>query len=247
MIVIGEYRRNDAAGAVGRRGYHATAGGVLFIDRQREHIDPVNNVHWIAGELIAGHQQTTQRRGATRYAQRARQHALGVHPAVDTGAHGLPDVGEIILDLFFAVQSQLVLHHHPGERQASLFAVGQHFLRRFKWVGHLQFVGVFLAEVLFVDNKAAADRVVGLAVDLFLAGPGVNGHAVFVQRQVVATKTHAVIRREVDLMLAVGQQQTTACFDVTDKSRDRVNIDRIGLIARQSHDNGDVRMVAFAG
>ncbi len=101
--------------------------------------------------------------------------------------------------------------------------------------------------MLFVDNKAAADRVVGLAVDLFLAGPGVNGHAVFVQRQVVAAKTHAVIRREVDLVLAVGQQQTTARFDVTDKSRDRVNIDRIGLIARQSHDNGDVRMVAFAG
>lgn len=74
-----------------------------------------------------------------------------------------------------------------------------------------------------------------------------NGHAVFVQRQVVAAKTHAVIRREVDLVLAVGQQQSAARLDVTDKCRDRVNIDRIGLIARQSHDNGDVRMVAFAG
>ena len=137
MIVIGEYRRNDAAGAVGRRGHHATAGGVLFIDRQREHVDPVNDVHRIAGELIAGHQQTTQRRGATRHAQRARQHAFGVHAAVDTGAHGLPDISEIVLDLFFAVQRQLVLHHHPGERQAGLFAVGQHFLRRFKRVGHL--------------------------------------------------------------------------------------------------------------
>ena len=48
-------------------------------------------------------------------------------------------------------------------------------------------------------------------------------------------------------MLAVGQQQSAARLDVTDKCRDRVNIDRIGLIARQSHDNGDVRMVAFAG
>ena len=247
VVVIGEYRRNDAAGAVGRRGHHATAGGVLFIDRQCEHIDPVNDIHWIAGELIAGHQQTTQRRGATRHAQRTRQHAFGVHPAVDTGAHGLPDVGEIVLDLFFAVQRQLVLHHHPGERQAGLFTIRQHFLRRFKRVGHLQFVGVFFAEVLFIDDKAAANRVIGLAVDLFLAGPGMNGHAVFVQRQVVAAKTHAVIRREVDLVLAVGQQQSAARLDVTDKCRDRVNIDRIGLIARQSHDNGDVRMVAFAG
>ena len=49
--------------------------------------------------------------------------------------------------------------------------------------------------VLFVDNKAAADRVVGLAVDLFLAGPGVNGHAVFVQRQVDVYKRQRSYRR----------------------------------------------------
>ena len=67
------------------------------------------------------------------------------------------------------------------------------------------------------------------------------------QRQVVAAKTHAVILREIDFMLPLGQQQATARFNVADKCRYRVNIDRIGLIARQSHNNGDIRMVAFAG
>lgn len=67
------------------------------------------------------------------------------------------------------------------------------------------------------------------------------------QRQVVATKTHAVIFREVDFMLPLGQQQASALFNVADKRRNRVDIDRIGLIARQTHNNGDIRVVAFAG
>lgn len=74
-----------------------------------------------------------------------------------------------------------------------------------------------------------------------------NGHPVFMQRQVVATKTHAVILREIDLMLPLRQQQASARFNVANKCRYRVNIDRIGLIARQSHNNSDIRMVAFAG
>lgn len=74
-----------------------------------------------------------------------------------------------------------------------------------------------------------------------------NRHAVLVQRQVVATKAHAVIRREINFMLPLCQQQTPAGFNVADKCRYRVNIDRIGLITRQSHNDGDIRMVAFAG
>ena len=145
------------------------------------------------------------------------------------------------------MQRQLILHHHAGERHAGLFAVAQHLLSGFKRIGYGEFAGALFAEMLFIDDKTAADGVIGFAVDFFLASPGMNGHAVFMQRQVVAAKTHAVILREIDFMLPLGQQQATARFNVADKCRYRVNIDRIGLIARQSHNNGDIRMVAFAG
>lgn len=49
---------------------------------------------------------------------------LGIQTAIDTGAHGLPDGGEIGLNLFFTVHRQFILHHHTGDRQASLLAVG---------------------------------------------------------------------------------------------------------------------------
>lgn len=43
--------------------------------------------------------------------------------AVDTGAHGLPDSGEIMLDLFGAELNSFL---HTLSDRASLFAVGQH-------------------------------------------------------------------------------------------------------------------------
>ncbi len=115
MVVVSQYRRNDAARAVGWRRHDATACGVLFVHRQSKHVHPVNDVHRIAGKLIAGNQHTTQRGGATRYAQRPRQHAFGIHTAINTGLHGLPDVTEILFNLFLAMQRQFVLHHHAGE------------------------------------------------------------------------------------------------------------------------------------
>jgi hypothetical protein len=73
----------------------------------------------------------------------------------------------------------------------------------------------------------------------------VNGHAVFVQRQVVAAKTHAVILREIHFVLAVCQQQATARFHVADECRDGININGVRHIACQTHNNGDIGVVAF--
>ena len=60
---------------------------------------------------------------ATRNAQFARQYALGGDTALNTAAHHLPDPGEVLLQRFFTVQSQFVLHHQTGERQTRLLAV----------------------------------------------------------------------------------------------------------------------------
>ena len=45
VIVVGKYRRYDSAGAVCRGRHHASAGCVLFVHGQGEHIHPVNDVH----------------------------------------------------------------------------------------------------------------------------------------------------------------------------------------------------------
>ncbi|MNT33052.1 hypothetical protein D3C72_1689610 [compost metagenome] len=59
VVIVSQHGRYDAAGAVGWSGDHAATGGVLFVDRQREHIDPVNDVHRIAGQFVGRDQQAT--------------------------------------------------------------------------------------------------------------------------------------------------------------------------------------------
>ncbi|MNP15364.1 hypothetical protein D3C76_1077180 [compost metagenome] len=58
-------------------------------------------------------------------------------------------------------------------------------------------------------------------------------------------EVHALINGELDLMVAVGQQQSAMSIDVLNKSRDRVNIDGVRQVSRQAHNNGDVGVVAF--
>jgi hypothetical protein len=115
------------------------------------------------------------------------------------------------------VQRQFVLHHHAGKRQAGLFTVVQHLLSGFERIRHVHIASGIFAEMLFINDKSAADGVIGFAVDHFIAAEGVDLHAVFVQGEVVAAKTHAVILREVNFVLTVCQQQAAAGFYVADK------------------------------
>src|SRR5690606_18359231 len=85
------------------------------------------------------------------------------------------------------------------------------------------------------------------AVNRFIADQRGNAHAVSVQRQVIRMEIHAVVNREFNLMLAVGQQQTTVGVHVLDKARNGVNINGIRQVTRQPHDNGNIGMVAFTG
>ena len=102
---------------------------------------------------------TSMRRSAEarRGTRRGEQNTLGVHPAVNTGAHGLPHVSKIVFDLFLAVQRQFVLNHHAGQGQTGLFAVAQHLGGRFKRMGHIDVARALFTKVFFVNDKAAAD------------------------------------------------------------------------------------------
>lgn len=62
-----------------------------------------------------------RRADARRGTRNGPQYAFGIHPAIDTCLHGLPDMREILVDLFLAVQRQFVLHSGPdSEKPVSL-------------------------------------------------------------------------------------------------------------------------------
>ncbi len=125
------------------------------------------------------------------------------------------------------MKRQLVFHHQTGDRQTGVIAVIQQRLGGFKRIRDVNIAAGVFTEMGFIDDKSAADGIVGIAVDLFIAAPGGNAHGVFMQRQIVALKTHAVVFREIHFMAALSQQQALAGFNIADKRRDAVNINGI--------------------
>lgn len=79
----------------------------------------------------------------------------------------------MLLKGFFAVQRQFVLHHQAGERQPGFTAVTLQVGGVFVWVRNGNRRLGSLAEVLLINDKAAADRVIRLAVEHLVAGGAV--------------------------------------------------------------------------
>ena len=79
--------------------------------------------------------------------------------------------------------------------------------------------------MLGIDDKPAADGVIGFGVQLFITGKCGDTHAVFVQRQVTGVEIHAAFTREVHSLLTIGQGQTLSLFDIADKTGDTIDID----------------------
>ncbi|GAB7270118.1 hypothetical protein DZS_15120 [Dickeya ananatis] len=67
------------------------------------------------------------------------------------------------------------------------------------------------------------------------------------QRQVLWLEAQCTVQREVDFIAPIEQWQTTAVLYLLNKRRDRVDIHAVWQIARQSHDDGDIGVVALAG
>lgn len=58
---------------------------------------------------------------------------------------------------------------------------------------------------------------------------------------------HALVDREFNFLLAVCQHQAAVGVDVLNERRDGVDINAVRQVARKTHNNGDVGMVAFTG
>ena len=166
---------------------------------------------------------------------------------LDAALHHCPDVGEVLFQLFFAVQREFVLHHQAGQRQPGFAAVTLQVGGAAVRVWHRDRRFGLLAKVFFVDDKTAADGVVGFAVHGFVARQCGNAHAVFVQREIVRMEVHALVNRELHFVLAVSQHQSAVSIHVLNKRRNGVDINRIRQISCQTHNNGDIRMVTFTG
>ena len=116
-----------------------------------------------------------------------------------------------------------------------------------EWIGYLHFVFRLFAKVFFVNDEAAADRVIGFAINDGVASQRSDTHAVLVQRQVVLVEIHAGFQREIHFMLAFGQQQASTLFDVFNKSGDHIDINAVRHVARQAHNDSEIGVVAFTG
>ena len=110
--------------------------------------------------------------------------------------------------------------------------------------GHV--AAVSLAEVLFVNDEATADGVVGLAVDGCVFDEGGQLHAVFMQRQGFVMEHHGVAR-EADGVAVQADGQTTGLLDAGDELGDAVDVDIFRQVACQTHDDSGIGVVTFAG
>ncbi len=100
--------------------------------------------------------------------------------------------------------------------------------------------------MVLVNNKAAADGVIRLAVNHLVTGKRGNAHPVFVQGKVISVEIHALIDRKLDFMFSVRQQQASMGVNVLDKARNAIDINRMRQVSRQTHNDSNIGVVPFA-
>ena len=116
---VAERRRHHARGAVGRRGHHLGAGGVLLVDRDGVDRDPVvDGVR--RGQVLPalGEQALVDAAGAAADLEAAGQDALAAEAAVDAVGHHRPEPGEAGVDLGRGAQRPLVGALQLGDGEA---------------------------------------------------------------------------------------------------------------------------------
>ena len=92
-LVVVRHGGNHAGGAVGGRGNHAAAGGVLFVHRHGVDGNPVERRQRIAAQAVGllRMQALGQTMRAAAHVQAAGQNSFGRHAALHAVPHGLPD------------------------------------------------------------------------------------------------------------------------------------------------------------
>jgi len=248
--VVMQQRRNDACRAIGRRGDHAPAAGILLVDRQRIEVDPVEDIERVAQVGLGMLAELAVKPGsAAAHLEPAGHHAFGAATGIDAILHDLPDAQQSVAGLCFRPPGGFVGQHQLADAHVLRGTVIEQFSRAVK--GVRQRGGILddavAAGGLLVDDEAAAHRVVLAAAQLQTGGvEGAEHHAVGMERQRPANEGELSLAVEGNRMPA-EQLQFATLADRREAGRDAVGIHRFGLLALQSEQHGPVTAVALAG
>src|SRR5690606_15126310 len=93
------HRGHDPRGAVRRRGDHAAAGRILFVDRQRPGVHPVHDIERAAGTTGAAlrlRQHPIELRCPAPYLEHAGKHTGLAEATLDALLHDVPELEETL-------------------------------------------------------------------------------------------------------------------------------------------------------
>ncbi|CRQ25071.1 hypothetical protein PAERUG_E16_London_17_VIM_2_04_14_00120 [Pseudomonas aeruginosa] len=245
-----QHRRNDPRRAVGRRGHHAAAAGVLLVHRQGVEVDPVEHAEGIAqAGLRPLAQLAVERRRTAPDLQPAGHDALVAAAGLDAVLHHLPDTQQAGAGFLGGAPGLLVLGHQLADRQAFADAMVEQLPRGLEGERQRRAVLDDAVEAggLVVDHETAAHRVVLAAADLQAGGvEGTEDHAIGMVGQRLADQRKVFLLDEADRPLA-EQAQLAAGTDGIEPSGNRGGIHRVRLLALQAEQYRLVAAVALAG
>src|SRR5690554_5178765 len=250
-VVVVQHRGDDAGRAVGGGGDDPATGGVLFVDRERVEVDPVERGQRVAQRgLGAGGQFGMHRGCAPADVEPAWQGATVADAALHARLHRRPQLAQAVADPVGAAPALLVLEHHLRDALAGLPRACQQFVAAGERVRYRGGIGddPVLGRLVLVDHEAAADGVVVAAGDLVAFGV-VRGeaHAVGVVGQLLPLVHQQVaLFLERDFMPA-GQADAALAADALHGGGDDVGIDHVRHVAFQAHHDRLVGAMAATG
>ncbi|MNM91835.1 hypothetical protein D3C81_1041450 [compost metagenome] len=248
--VVVQHCRDDTGGAIGRRGDHASAEGVFFIDGQGIQVDPVEHRQRIAqARLRVAAQLAVQRCGTALDLEPARQDALVATTGGHAVLHDLPDAQQAAAGFAFRAPGRFVGQHDLADRQVLRGAMAEQFLGSLERVRQngAVFDDAIGAGRVLIDHETTAYRVVLAAANLQTGGvKGTEDHAIGVKGQGLADHCQVLLFDEVDFMLA-EQVEPAAAADGLQACGDAFGIDRVRVFAFKAEQHGLVAAVAFAG
>ncbi|MNO99648.1 hypothetical protein D3C76_914220 [compost metagenome] len=245
-----QHGRNDPRRAVGRCRDHAPAGGVFFVDRQGEQVDPFHGAQGRADHVgfVQFLQAAMQLGRAAAHVQPAGQDAFVFQALFDAVLHGAPERQQPGTNLRLAAPDFFVGHHQFGDPQIVPFAQLEQLdcaieIVRQHGVIRIQYATGRLGRI---DDKTATDRIVGVAVQFTRFTFGNQGHGVGMVGQVFFEQQHVALPDEGHRQRSI-QVQGVGFAQGRNMQSNRGRVDRVGPLPHQSHDHRVVAAVADAG
>ena len=250
LHVVMQHRRDDAGSTIGRCCDHAPAGGILFIHRKGEQVDPFHGTEGGADHVGLAQllQAAMQPRRTALDVQPARQDAFITQAIVDAFTHGTPDPQQALAYLGLRAPGAFVGHHQLRHTQAMALAQGQQLRSAVELVRQHHRVRFerWRVDLGLLDDKTTAHRIVGLAQQAALPVHGFQAHGIGVIRQVLVEQQHvaAVLERQ---RVAAIEHQAVLLHHLANARLDGGRVDAVRPLAHQAEQAGAIGRMANPG